>query len=208
MVRVGGMTTDDAAEPEAGPAATRRRRLLDRVADHVLEHGASDLSLSELARAVGSNNRMLLYYFGSKEEVLRTATLVAFERFPHLEGALRRLRDEAGDLRDRLVQVWADIAHPDNLPFLALFFQSFAVALYHPERNTELLDRLGAEWVAEVRAVLETEGLDGVAALRIATQLVAELRGLQFALLSGTPRDVLDDSYAGLIDRLPLPSIR
>lgn len=196
------------ADAAAGPSASGRPRLLERVADHVLEHGATDLSLSELARAIGSNNRMLLYYFGSKEAVLREATLVAFERYPHLEGALRRLRDGDGPLRDRLVRLWDDIAHPDNLPFLALFFQSFAVALYHPERNTELLDRLGAEWVAEVRAVLETEGLEGDTALRVATQLVAELRGLQFALLSGAPRDVLDDSYAGLIDRLPLPSGR
>jgi AcrR family transcriptional regulator len=198
------MTTDDLA----APPPTGRRRLLERVADHVLEHGASDLSLSELARAVGSNNRMLLYYFGSKEEVLREATLVAFERFPRLERALRRLRDQDGDLRTRLVRVWADIAHPENLPFLALFFQSFAVALYHPERNRELLDRLGGAWVAEVREVLEAEGLESEVALLGATQLVAEWRGLQLALVSGAPRDVLDASYADLVDRLPLPGER
>jgi AcrR family transcriptional regulator len=197
------MTTDDAADP--APPPTSRRRLLERAADHVLEHGASDLSLSELARAVGSNNRMLLYYFGSKEEVLQAATLVAFERFPHLEGALRRLRDDEGDLRTRLVQVWADIAHPDNRPFLALFFQSFAVALYHPERNRELFERLGGAWVAEVRAVLEAAGFEAGSALRVATQLVAAWRGLQFALLSEAPRAVLDDAYAELVDRIPLP---
>ena len=200
------MPTDAAAEPSRPPSG--RVRLLDRVADHVLEHGASDLSLSELARAVGSNNRMLLYYFGSKEAVLREATLVAFERYPRLEGVLRRLRDDEGTVRERLVRVWADIADPDNLPFLALFFQSFAVALYHPERNRELLDRLGGDWVAEVQAVLETAGLDPVSALRAATQLVAEWRGLQFALLSGAPRAVLDESYADLVDRLLLPGER
>jgi AcrR family transcriptional regulator len=202
------MTTAASADLADAPPPTGRRRLLERVADHVLEHGASDLSLSELARAVGSNNRMLLYYFGSKEEVLREATLVAFERYPHLEGALRRLCEGTGDLRERLARLWADIAHPENLPFLALFFQAFGVALYHPERNTELLERLGTDWVAEVRTVLEAEGVDGDAALRLATQLVAELRGLQFALLSGTSRAVLDAAYAELIERLPIPGER
>jgi AcrR family transcriptional regulator len=196
------MTTTSDRE---APPATGRQRLLERVADHVLEHGASDLSLSELARAVGSNNRMLLYHFGSKEEVLRQATLVAFARHPHLEGALRRLRDGDGALRDRLLQVWADIAHPDNRPFLAVFFQAFAVALYHPERNAELFQRLGGDWVGEVQEALEAGGVDRTAALRIATQLVAEWRGLQLALLSGASRAVLDDSYADLIDRIPLP---
>lgn len=199
-----GSSADDAA----APSASGRPRLLERVADHVLEHGATDLSLSELARAIGSNNRMLLYYFGSKEEVLREATLVAFERYPHLEGALRRLRDGGGPLRDRLVRVWDDIAHPDNLPFLALFFQTFAVALYHPERNREQFERLGGDWVAEVRAVLEAEGVEPDPALRTATQLVAEWRGLQFALLSGAPRGVLDAASAELVERLLLPSER
>lgn len=195
-------------EDSAGPSASGRPRLLERVADHVLEHGATDLSLSEIARAIGSNNRMLLYYFGSKEEVLREATLVAFQRYPYLEGALRRLRDGDGPLRDRLVRVWDDIAHPDNLPFLALFFQTFAVALYHPERNRELFERLGGDWVAEVRAVLEAEGAAPDPALRTATQLVAEWRGLQFALLSGAPRSVLDAASAELVERLLLPSER
>lgn len=191
--------------PRVAPAITGRALLLERVADHVLEHGATDLGLSGLARAIGSNNRMLLYHFGSKEELLREATLVAFRRFPHLEGALRRLRERRGPLRDRLVGVWDDIAHPDNLPFLALFFQTFAVALYHPERNRELFDRLGGDWVGEVQAALEEAGLAPAEALGIATQLVAEWRGLQFALLSGAPRTVLDRAYADVVDRLPLP---
>jgi AcrR family transcriptional regulator len=196
-------TDTEGADATAAPLSGRHR-LLEKVVDHVLEHGATDLSLSELARAVGSNNRMLLYYFGSKEEVLRQATLVAFDRYPYLEGALRRLAEADRPLRARLLQVWQDIAHPDNLPFLALFFQAFGVALYHPERNRELLVRLGADWVAEVRVVLEAEGVDPVPAERIATQLVAEWRGLQFALLSGTDRTLLDESYADLVDRVPL----
>jgi AcrR family transcriptional regulator len=200
------MGTDQADPADAAVAPlSGRDRLLERVADHVLQHGATDLSLSELARAVGSNNRMLLYYFGSKEEALRQAILVAFDRFPHLEGALVRLAEDAPPLRERLLAVWQDIAHPDNLPFLALFFQSFGVALYHPERNQELLGRLGDEWVEAVRAVLEAQGVGSASALGLATQLVAEWRGLQFALISGASRAVLDAAYADLVDRMPLP---
>ncbi|WP_375389653.1 TetR/AcrR family transcriptional regulator [uncultured Amnibacterium sp.] len=197
------MTTDAPAGAPAGGAA--RRRLLERVADHVLEHGASELSLSELARAVGSNNRMLLYHFGSKDRVLSEAALVAYGRFPHLEGALRRLGEEGDDLRTRLLRAWADIAHPDNGPFLAFFFQAFGVALYRPERNAELFARLGAEWAGPVRVVLEREGFDQDTALELATGLVAAWRGLQFDLVSGTPRELLDRAYARLVDAFPVP---
>lgn len=198
----------DQAETDTAPPLSGRDRLLERVADRVLQHGATDLSLSELARAVGSNNRMLLYYFGSKEEALRQAILVAFGRFPHLQSALVRLGEPAPSLRERLLRAWEDIAHPDNLPFLALFFQSFGVALYHPERNQELLGQLGDEWVEAVRAVLEAEGVEATAALRLATQVVAQWRGLQFALVSGADRAVLDAAYRDLVDRMPLPGDR
>jgi AcrR family transcriptional regulator len=199
--------TTEAAAPAAG-ASGGRQRLLERVADHVLAHGASELSLSELARAVGSNNRMLLYHFGSKDAVLSEAVLVAFDRFPHLEGALRRLAEDDLDLRTRLLRAWEDIAHPDNLPFLALFFQGFGVALYRPERNAELFARLGAEWAESVRDVLEREGYAERDALELATQVVAAWRGLQFALVSGTPRSLLDAAYARLVASLPVPSGR
>jgi AcrR family transcriptional regulator len=195
------MSTD----PGGAAPPTAKDRLLERVVDHVLEHGAIDLSLSRLARAVGSNNRMLLYYFGSKEEVLRRAILAAFDRFPHLQGALGRLAVPDRPLRERLVEVWRDIAHPDNLPFLALFFQAFGVAVYHPDRNRELLGQLGDDWVAEVRAVLESEGVAPETAARTATTVVAHWRGLQFALLSGGDPAHLEAAYRDVVDVLPLP---
>jgi AcrR family transcriptional regulator len=198
--------TTEAIPAPAGSGG--RQRLLELVADHVLAHGASELSLSELARAVGSNNRMLLYYFGSKDALLSEALLVAFDRFPHLEGALRRLAADDLDLPARLRRAWEDIAHPDNLPFLALFFQGFGVALYRPERNAELFERLGAEWVGSVRAVLEREGFAERDALELATQVVAEWRGLQFALVSGAARGPLDAAHARLVAALPVPSGR
>ena len=53
-----------------------RQRLLDGAIDHVAEHGISDLSLRELAAALGTSHRMLIHHFGSKErlwvEIVRT----------------------------------------------------------------------------------------------------------------------------------------
>ena len=48
----------------------RRAELLDRAVDYVTRHGLADLSLRPLAKAVRSSPRGLLYYFGSKEELI------------------------------------------------------------------------------------------------------------------------------------------
>ncbi len=48
----------------------RRDALIDKLADHVLDHGLSASSLRPLAKAAGISDRMLLYYFKDKAEVI------------------------------------------------------------------------------------------------------------------------------------------
>ncbi len=53
---------------------TRRAEIIERLAEHVLAHGLSASSLRPLAKAAGTSDRMLLYYFADKAEIM-TATL-------------------------------------------------------------------------------------------------------------------------------------
>lgn len=55
------------------PREQQRDRVLARLADHLLATGLSRASLRELARAGGVSDRMLLYYFADKAEVLAAA---------------------------------------------------------------------------------------------------------------------------------------
>ena len=52
-----------------------RGKLLDAAIDHIAARGISDLSLRELAAAIGTSHRMLIHHFGSREglwvEVIR-----------------------------------------------------------------------------------------------------------------------------------------
>jgi AcrR family transcriptional regulator len=52
----------------------RRAAIVDRLADHVLAHGLVASSLRPLAKAAGTSDRMLLYYFADKPEII-SATL-------------------------------------------------------------------------------------------------------------------------------------
>jgi AcrR family transcriptional regulator len=52
----------------------RRAAIVERLADHVLAHGLVAASLRPLAKAAGISDRMLLYYFEDKGEIM-SATL-------------------------------------------------------------------------------------------------------------------------------------
>ena len=56
----------------------QREAVIERLAGHMLEHGLAAISLRQLAAAAGVSDRMLLYYFADKAEVLSvTLTRIA-----------------------------------------------------------------------------------------------------------------------------------
>lgn len=48
----------------------RRAAIIERLADHILAHGLVAASLRPLAKAAGTSDRMLLYYFEDKAEII------------------------------------------------------------------------------------------------------------------------------------------
>lgn len=65
-----------------------RETLLPLLAAHVLAHGLADASLRPLARAAGTSDRMLIYHFSSKDQ------LVA-DLLEHLAGQFSAALDQA-----------------------------------------------------------------------------------------------------------------
>lgn len=177
------------AEPE-------RDRLLRLTVDYVLEHGVAELTLRGLGGTIGTNNRMLLYYFGSKEQLIGQALNAASQRFPAFTAAMTALDDPAIPLVDRLLAAWRGIAAPENLPFLRLFFEVFGQAAHRPGRFDGFLARVGHDWVNQVARALQAEGVPPDAASGLAREIVALWRGLQFDLISTGDTAAVAASYA------------
>src|SRR5262249_27701495 len=57
-----------------------RERLLAAAVRHALEHGIADLSLRQIAAAIGTSHRMLIYHFGSREGLLVAVTQAVEEQ--------------------------------------------------------------------------------------------------------------------------------
>lgn len=175
-------------------APSRRDELLDRIVDHVVENGIAQITLRALATAVGSNNRMLLYYFGSREELIVEALHGAESRFPTMAEVITFLDDDALPLAERLGGAWATIADPRNRAFHRLFFEIFGLAGFERDRFATLLGLIGTEWVGHVAGAFEDAGASPDQALELGHETVALWRGLQASLLS-----LGDDALVGRV---------
>ena len=58
----------------------RRQELADAATDYVLEHGLIGLTLRPLAAAIGTSDRMLLYHFRDKDDLVATVLRVASDQ--------------------------------------------------------------------------------------------------------------------------------
>ena len=98
----------------------RREAAIERMADHMLAEGLGAATLRPLAAAAGTSDRMLLYYFADKDELL-TATLarVATRMTAQLDAAIPA--EPRRPFAVLLRQVWAAMASESLRPFMPLW---------------------------------------------------------------------------------------
>ena len=99
----------------------RRAEVIERITDHVLLHGLSASSLRPLARAAGTSDRMLLYYFKDKAEIFTAVLQLVSARLLVMLG--ERAAAEPLPL-DALRQKFAEILFVDELwPYMRIWLE-------------------------------------------------------------------------------------
>jgi AcrR family transcriptional regulator len=117
-----------------------RHDLLQRILGEVAARGLTDRSMRELAAAVGSSHRMLLYHFGSREGLV--AAIVA-EVEATQRDALRTLALEAHSPAELVRGLWARVSSSELRPFVRLFFETLAAQARVPGASFDLTQ----EWL-------------------------------------------------------------
>jgi AcrR family transcriptional regulator len=158
------------------PNLERREALLDAIADYVLTHGLADMSLRPLAAALGTSPRMLLYYFGSKEQLVADALAAARARQAASSRAwlAQQPQLEPADLLRRFWRWQLD----EQDAFLRLFFEVYGLALQDHRRFPGFLERAVADWLDFIGTLLRQAGLSAARARTAATAVIAGYRGL------------------------------
>jgi AcrR family transcriptional regulator len=153
-----------------------RDRLLNAAVQHALDEGIVDLSLREIAAAIGTSHRMLIYHFESREGLLAAV----------VREVERRERDSLGtaplsvaDARRR----WDRLADPSLRSQERLFFEIYAHALLGRPGTDGFLEEAVDGWISPVRALLTDAGIGEEDAEGLARLGLAVTRGLLLDLL-------------------------
>lgn len=180
---------------------TRREAALERMADHLLLEGLSGASLRPLAAAAGTSDRMLLYYFKDKDEML-TATLGRV--MARLAGLLDETAAGPKPFAMLLAELWAAFRSPALQPYMRLWIELAASAARNeaPHRTIagQIADGFHA-WAAG-RLLVEREA----DRLPLAALLLATVDGL--ALLDAVGRGGMADSAAAALAARPAPGAK
>ena len=174
------------ADTGAGP----RERLLAGAIEHVSQHGVGEISLRQLAAALGTSHRMLLYHFGSREALLIEVIRTVEEQ---QRAALAQILEEEADEppAEIMRRMWARVADPALWPNERLFFEVYAQALQGSPHALPLLDGIVDAWV-EPLAALVAPGRPEAEARAEARLGVAVVRGLLLDLLATGDREAVD----------------
>jgi AcrR family transcriptional regulator len=159
----------------------RRAELLERAVDYVCRHGLAELSLRPLAKAVKSSPRVLLYYFGSKENLVVEIVRRGRARQRSMMANLKFT-----DLSPREVSrtLWREWSKPEWEPLTQLSFEIYALALRDRSRFRGYLDALEACTMLPGYTRREADAL--------ATLLIAGFRGFLLDLLATHERERID----------------
>jgi AcrR family transcriptional regulator len=177
------------SSPPSSPSSAKAL-LLDAVIAHLGQHGLGDLSLRQLAPAVGTSHRMLIYHFGSKEGLL---IAVVQEVEARQRAALVGFDLASADRPEDLVRgLWARLADPTLGPLERLFFELYGQALGGHPAFAPFLDGIVDSWIEPAARLGRRLGLAPAEARDEARLGLAVTRGLLLDLLATGDRAAVD----------------
>ena len=160
-----------------------------------LDTGLSALTFAKVAERLGTSDRMVVYYFATKDVLLES---VVGEIAAGLFGVLgSAIGDAPRTGREILEVAWPVFATRKNDPVFRLFFELVGLASVRKEPYGTLASRILRDWAAWLEP-----RMSGAPAQRRASALavMAQVDGLLLVRLTLGPR-AADDAFRSLMAR-------
>jgi AcrR family transcriptional regulator len=168
---------------------SKRDELAEAATDHVLEHGLIGLSLRPAAAAIGTSDRMLIYHFGSKDELVAAVLDISNERSI---GVIRAL-PAAASVAEAVVDLWEVFAKGQVQQCQRMYVEAAALGLFGREPYATSVRDSNTAWLRAVADHLQASGAPEAVAARWAAVVDATFNGL----LLDRPLD--DDAAARVV---------
>ncbi|MEM7134338.1 MAG: TetR family transcriptional regulator [Chloroflexota bacterium] len=147
----------------------KKQQIIEQITQHMVQNGLADLGLRKLAAVAGTSDRMLIYYFETKDgligEVLRT---VAANFTIQLDAVLGQHQRDANTLLMELLTLGE--SQQFNL-IIQLWFEVVGLAARKQEPYAANATAIATSWLQWIESRLENPQVGE------ATALFAELEG-------------------------------
>jgi AcrR family transcriptional regulator len=181
----------------------RQDELLELAYRYVLAHGLADMSLRPLAKAIGSSPRVLLFLYGSKDELIRA--LLGRARADELAAiAAFREMESPADLIESALQVWQWLSASGHRQLLGLWVEAYARSLVDPAGPwSGFAAQTVQDWLGLLASRQPPLWRRTAAGAAERTAVLALLRGAMLDLLATGEEARTAQSVAFLLDALP-----
>ena len=174
-----------------------REKLLEGAIDYVAHNGITDLSLRQLASALGTSHRMLIHHFGSKEGLWVAIVREVEERQRAVLADLVPAPDTPVD--EAMRGWWRHISDPSLWPNERLFYELYGQAIQGRPHTVEMLDGIIDDWIEPAAAINMALGLSREDAVAHARLGIAVTRGLLLDLVATRDVDGVDAAMEAFI---------
>ena len=152
----------------------RRAVIVERLADHVLTHGLVAASLRPLAKAAGTSDRMLLYYFCDKTEIIAATLQHIAERMVALLSA--RTAPEPLPLGELITHLSSVVLDDKFWPYMCVWLELASRAGRGDPLYAPIAMQIGSGFLAWGEAQLSSP--DSASRARDAARLLVTIEGM------------------------------
>jgi len=166
----------------------RREVLLRKIVDALLAKGMADLSLRPLAKTVGTSARLLIYHFGTREQLLTDALAEVRMR---IETSMRELtkRNPPQSLDAFLLLLWNWALKEPSQQYFRLLFEIDGLAMYNRKKFSDEFWRAGSsKWIGMFETSFTTLVASDGRRRGASTLVLAALNGLLHDFLTTKDR--------------------
>ena len=177
---------------------SKRDVLLDKIIDQLMTSGISDLSLRELASQLDTSHRVLLYHFGSKEELISEVVQeVRHREKSHFVDSV--VPNNQASTGQALTAFYDHNVSEAMRPYFHLFYEVWGIAQANPSAYEKFLEGIVSVWVDSLSEILLRAGYGYEDARTRATLVLAAMRGLQLDIFTTGEKERADRAFNALV---------
>ncbi|MBE9110969.1 TetR family transcriptional regulator [Nodosilinea sp. LEGE 07298] len=138
----------------------KKAELLEKCLEVAIEAGALDASINAIAKRIGTSGRMLVYHFGSKQELERQVIARLEVRLrEQLQSLQNTAVADANTVAESLLAMWQQFTTPEMQGWLKLTMDLNLRAMQGDTETQQFLERETQQWIESLTALTGDEAV-------------------------------------------------